>query len=153
MNNSDVMEQRLVWQDHTCSPSRLCAITVASVGGIHRVQRALVILKGPAARGALTSLLSTVHLLGPSCLHYWLHSTWAMFYLISDKACFIKWVCFCGNKRGEQTEAMDCPLTPAREGALLLAETQRPARAWRALRGEEGGIAGPDRRPCLGGWR
>ena len=48
---------------------------------------------------------------------------------------------------------MDCLLTPAREGALLLAETQRPARAWRALQGEEGGIAGPDRRPCLGGWR
>lgn len=36
---------------------------------------------------------------------------------------------------------------------MLLAETQRPVKAWRALQGEEGGIAGPDRRPCLGGWR
>lgn len=52
-----------------------------------------------------------------------------------------------------RTEAIDCPLTPAREGALLLAETQRLAKAWRALQGEDGGIAGLARRPCLGGWR
>lgn len=41
---------------------------MALVGGIRGVQRALVILKEPAAQGALTSLLSTVHLLGPEWL-------------------------------------------------------------------------------------